>query len=184
MTPLGRAGRNDECAGFVFSLNQFKRPLPEPRNGVGFLGIQHKQICSGVHARHKRMGSNLSSKRGIPPPGNASAARWAATLRSEPVSRDEIPVAFDEKILAVWATRVLQIADHAWQVPNIDVTQARPLANLCCPYQRLGTGVLWVGHFVVFVKGSYVPRNIRRQASQKLGQPSQLIVRVVEPWNH
>ena len=31
-----------------------------------FLGIQHKQICSGVLARHKRMGSNLSSKRGIP----------------------------------------------------------------------------------------------------------------------
>ena len=26
MTPLGRAGRNDECAGFVSSGNQFKGP--------------------------------------------------------------------------------------------------------------------------------------------------------------
>jgi len=87
------------------------------------------------------------------------------------VTPDQITVAFNEKLLALRATRVLPVADHAWQVPGIDVTQAGLLADLCCPHQRLGTSVLWIGHFVVFVKGRYMPRNIRRHACQELGQP-------------
>src|SRR5229473_8223824 len=138
----------------------------------------------GAHARHKWTGGNLSSKRGIPPPGNAGAARWAATLRSEMVTRDEIPVTLDEKFPTVRATRVLPVTDHAWQVPGIDVPQASLLADLCCPHQGLGSGVLWIGHFVIFVKGRYMPRNIRGHARQKLGQASHLVVGVVEPGNH
>src|SRR5216683_4098602 len=118
----------------------------------------------GAHARHKWTGGNLSSKRGIPPPGNAGAARRAATLRSEMVTRDEIPVTLDEKLPTLRASGVLPVADHAWQVPGIDVTQASPLADLGCPHQRLGAGVLWIGHFVIFVKRSHMPRNIRRHA--------------------
>src|SRR5713226_4366058 len=138
----------------------------------------------GAHARNKWTGGNLSSKRGIPPPGNAGAARWAATLRSEMVTRDEIPVTLDEKFPTVRATRVLPVTDHAWQVPGIDVPQASLLADLCCPHQGLGSGVLWIGHFVIFVKGRYMPRNIRGHARQKLGQASHLVVGVVEPGNH
>src|SRR2546425_10767840 len=137
-----------------------------------------------AHERNKGTGCNLSSKRGIPPSRNADATRWAATLRSEVVARDEISVTLDEKLPTLRASGVLPVADHAWQVPGIDVTQASPLADLCCPYQRLGAGVLWIGHFVVFVKGSYMPRNIRRYARQKLGQASEFIVGVVEPGNH
>src|SRR5260370_33386221 len=101
---------------------------------------------------------------GIPPPGNAGAARRAATLRSEMVTRDEIPVTLDEKLPTLRASCVLPVADHAWQIPGIDVTQAYPLADLCCPHQRLGAGVLWIGHLVIFVKGRYMPRNIRGHA--------------------
>jgi len=129
----------------------------------------------------QRTGCNLLSKRGIPLSGNAGAARWAATLRRKEVACDQITVAFNEQLLAVRATRVLPVADHAWQVPGIHVPQACPLANLCCPHQRLGAGILWIGHFVVFVKGRYMPRNIRRHACQKLGQASQLVVGVVNP---
>src|SRR5947209_19280433 len=138
----------------------------------------------GAHQRNKRTGCNLSSKRRIPPPGNAGATRWAATLRSEMVTGDEIPLTFDEKLPTLRATRVLPVANHAWQVPGIDVTQACPLADLCCPHQRLGAGVLWVGHFVVFVKRSHMPRNIWRHARQEPGQSSQFVVGVVEPGNH
>src|SRR5713226_9702359 len=138
----------------------------------------------GAHARNKWTGGNLSSKRGIPPPGNAGATRWAATLRSEMVTRDEIPVTLDEKFPTVRATRVLPVTDHAWQIPGIDVAQACPLADLCCPHQGLGAGVLWIGHFVVFVKGCYMPRNIRRHACQKLDQASQFVAGVVESGNH
>src|SRR5437016_4759165 len=116
----------------------------------------------GAHARNKGKCCNLSSKRGIPPSGNAGATRWAATLRSEMVTPDVIPVTLDEKVPALRASGVLPVAHHARQVPGIDVTQASPLADLCCPHQRLGTGVLWIGHFVIFVKGRYMPRNIRR----------------------
>ena len=42
MTPLGRAGRNGERAGFLFSGNQFKGPLPlalvSPSTGYGTNG--------------------------------------------------------------------------------------------------------------------------------------------------
>src|SRR5260370_569369 len=127
------------------------------------------------------MGCNLSSKRRIPPSGNAGATRWAATLRSEMVTLDKIPVTLDEKLPTLRASGVLPVADHAWQVPGIDITQARPLADLCCTHQRLSASVLWIGHFVIFVKGCYMPRNIRGHARQKLGQASQLVVGVVEP---
>src|SRR6266851_1653645 len=126
----------------------------------------------------------LSTKRGIPPSGNAGTTRWAATLRSEVVARDEIPVTLDEKLPTLRASGVLPVADHAWQVPGIDVTQACPLADLCCMHQRLGAGVLRVCHFVIFVKGRYMPRNIQRHACQKLGQASQFVVGVVKPRNH
>jgi len=63
-------------------------------------------------------------------------------------------------------------------------SQACPLADLSCPHQRLGADVLWIGHFVIFVKGRYMPRNIRRHARQELGQPSQFVAGVVEPGNH
>src|SRR5207244_9988634 len=116
----------------------------EPRNGVAFLGVQHKQISLGAHARHKWTVGNLSSKRGIPPPGDAGAARRAATLRREEVACNQITVAFNQKLLALRATRVLPVADHARQVPGIDVTQACPLADLCCPHHRLAAGVLWI----------------------------------------
>src|SRR5712692_5253344 len=86
------------------------------------------------------------------------------------VTRDEIPVTLDEKLPTLRASGVLPVADHAWQVAGIDVTQACPLADLCCPHQRLGAGVLWIGHLVIFVKGRYMPRNIRGHARQKLGQ--------------
>src|SRR5260370_17249522 len=99
------------------------------------------------------------------------------------VPGDEVSVTLDEKFPTVRATRVLPVADHAWQVPGIDVTQAGLLADLCCPQQRLGTSVLWISHFVVFVKGRYMPRNIRRHACQELSQPSLLLVLVVEPGN-
>src|SRR5712692_10351336 len=134
--------------------------------------------------RNKGTGCNLSPKLGIPPSGNAGAARWAATLRSEMVPSDEVPVTLDQKFPTVRATRVLPVTDHAWQIPGIDVTQASLLADLCCPHQGLGSGVLWIGHFVVFVKGCYMPRNIRRHARQKLGKASQFIAGVVEPGNH
>src|SRR5712671_2825316 len=138
----------------------------------------------GAHERNKGTGCNLSSKRRIPPSGNAGAARRATTLRSEMVPGDEVPVTLNEKFPTVRATRVLPVADHPWQISCIDVTQAGPLADLCCPHQGLGAGVLWIGHFVIFVKGRYMPRNIRRHARQKLGQPSELVVGVVEPRNH
>src|SRR6266851_8095723 len=109
----------------------------------------------GAHERNKGTGSNLSAKRRIPPPWNAPTTRRAATLRSKEVACDQITVAFNEQLLAVRATRVLPVADHAWQVSGIDVTQACPLADLCCPHQRLGAGVLWIGHLVIFVKGRY-----------------------------
>src|SRR5258708_23512320 len=137
-----------------------------------------------MYARHEWTVSNLSSKRRIPPPGNAGAARRAATLRRDEVACDQITVAFNEKLLALRATRVLPVADHAWQVPGIYVTQAGPLADLCRPHQRLGAGVLWIGHFVIFVKGRYMPTNIRGHARQKLGQASQFLVGVVKPRNH
>src|SRR5229473_873634 len=137
-----------------------------------------------THERNKGTGCNLSPKRGIPPSGNAGAAKWAATLRSEMVPGDEAPVTLDEKLPTLRAMRVLPVADHAWQVPGIDITQACPLADLCCTHQRLGAGVLWIGHFVVFVKGRYMPRNIRRHARQELGQPSQFVVGVAKPGNH
>src|SRR6266852_1831841 len=60
-------------------------------------------------------------------------------------------------------------------------SQACPLADLSCPHQRLGADVLWIGDFVIFVKGRYMPRNIRRHARQELGQPSQFVAGVVEP---
>src|SRR6266851_5909071 len=120
----------------------------------------------GAHERNKGAGCNLSSKRGIPLSGNAGAARRAATLRREMVPGDEVPVTLDEKLPTLRASGVLPVADHAWQVPGIHVTQACPLADLCCPHQRLGAGVLWIGHFVVFVKGRYMPRNIRGHACQ------------------
>src|SRR5258708_11374651 len=138
----------------------------------------------GAHARRKGTGCNLSQKRRIPPSGNAGATRWAATLRRKEVACDQITVAFNEQRLAVRATRVLPVADYAWQVPRIDVTQACPLADLCCPHQRLAAGILWIGHFVIFVKGRYMPRNIRGHARQKLGQASQFVVGVVKPGNH
>src|SRR5258708_10008690 len=138
----------------------------------------------GAHARRKGTGCNLSLKRKIPPSGNAGDTRWAATLRRKEVACDQITVAFNEQLLAVRASRVLPVADDAWQVPGIDVTQACPLADLCCPHQRLGAGVLWIGHFGIFWKGRYMPRNIRRHASQESGQPSHLVVGVVEPGNH
>src|SRR5229473_3214372 len=138
----------------------------------------------GAYERNKGTGCNLSSKRGIPPSGNAGTTRWAATLRSEMVPGDEVPVTLDEKFPTVRATRVLPVTDHTWQIPGIDVPQASLLADLCCPHQRLGAGVLWIGHFVVFVKSRYMPRNIRPHACQKLGQPSQFVAGVVEPGNH
>src|SRR6266851_505486 len=137
-----------------------------------------------THERNKGTGCNLSPKRGIPPSGNACATRWAATLRSEMVARDEIPVTLDEKLPTLRASGVLPVADQAWQVSGIDVTQACPVANLCCPLQRLGAGVLWIGHFVIFVKGRYMPGNIRGHARQKLGQASQFVAGVVKPGNH
>src|SRR5258708_8197475 len=137
-----------------------------------------------MYARHEWTVSNLSLKRKIPPSGNAGATRWAATLRRKEVACDQITVAFNEQLLAIRASRVLPVADDAWQVPGIDVTQACPLADLCCPHQRLGAGVLWIGHFVIFVKGRYMPRNIRGHARQKLGQASQFVVGVVKPRNH
>src|SRR5258706_8058054 len=130
------------------------------------------------------MGCNLSSKRRIPPSWNTGATRWAATLRRKEVACDQITVASNEQLPAVRATRVLPVAHHAWQVPGIDVTQACRLADLCCPLQRLSSGVLWIGHFVIFVKGRYMPRNIRGHARQKLGQASQFVVEVVKPRNH
>src|SRR6267143_1844221 len=89
-----------------------------------------------AHERNKGTGCNLLSKRGIPLSGNAGAARWAATLRCKEVACDQITVAFNEQLLAVRATRVLPVVDHAWQVPGIDVTQAGPPADLCGPHQR------------------------------------------------
>jgi len=100
------------------------------------------------------------------------------------VTRDEIPVTLDEKLPTLRASCVLPVADHAWQVPGIDVTQAFPLADLCCPDQQVGAGVLWIGHFVVFVKRSHMPRNIRRHARQEPGQSRQFDVGVVESGNH
>ncbi len=100
------------------------------------------------------------------------------------VTRDEIPATLDEKLPTLRASGVLPVAEQAWQVSGIDVTQAYPVANLCRPHQGLGAGVLWIGHFVVFVKGRYMPRNIRGHARQKLGQASQLAARVVKPGNH
>src|SRR5229473_3908309 len=97
----------------------------------------------GAHERNKGTGCNLSSKRGIPLSGNAGAARRAATLRSEMVPGDEIPVTLDEKLPTFRASGVLPVADHAWQIPGIDVLQASLLADLGCPHQRLGAGVLW-----------------------------------------
>src|SRR5713226_7131139 len=79
------------------------------------------------------MGCNLSSKRRIPPSGNGGATRWAATLRSEMVTPDEIPVTLDEKLPTVRAPGVLPVADHAWHVPGIDVTQACLLSRSLLP---------------------------------------------------
>src|SRR6267143_1405878 len=138
----------------------------------------------GAHERNKGTGCNLSSKRGIPLSGNAGVARRATTLRSEMVPGDEVPVTLDEKLPTLRASGILPVADHAWQVPGIDVPQASLLADLCCPHQGLWTGVLWIGHFVVLVKGRYMPRNIRGHARQKLGQASQFVAGVVEPGNH
>src|SRR5258708_13917124 len=105
-----------------------------------------------MYARHEWTVGNLSSKRGIPPSGNTGAARRAATLRRDEVACDKITVAFNEKLLALRTTRVLPVADHAWQVPGIDVTQACPLADLCCPYQRLAAAVLLFLHAEIVLK--------------------------------
>jgi len=49
------------------------------------------------------------------------ALQMGSNPEAQEVACDQITVAFNEQLLAVRATRVLPVADHAWQVPGIHV---------------------------------------------------------------
>src|ERR1035438_3610796 len=72
-----------------------------------------------------------------------------------------IPEPFYKELLAIGTTGVLEVANFAWDIAGIDVTQPGLPANLCCTHKRLRAGVIRIRHLVVFVKGSDVPRDIR-----------------------
>src|SRR5262249_55430690 len=119
----------------------------------------------------------------IPPPGNSGSARRAGTIRSEIVAGDQIAVAFDEQLVAVGAVGVFQFSNLARQIPCIDEPQASLFADRCGAHEVAGASVFWVGHFIVFVKGRYMPGNVRRDAHQELRKSLKLILRVIKAWN-
>ncbi len=86
--------------------------------------------------------------------------------------------------MALGTTRVLKVTHRARKIARIDVTKASLPPNLRSSHERFWAGVVRISHLVVFVKGSDVPRNIRRHADQKLRQAGQFIVGVIEAWDN
>lgn len=87
------------------------------------------------------MRGNLSLERRIPPARNAAATGGAATIQSKMVARDQVAVTFNEKLLAVGAMSIFQVAYLARQISRIDVAQTGPLATLGSLHQGPGARV-------------------------------------------
>ena len=74
-------------------------------------------------------------------------------------------------------------ADVARKISGIDVAKAGARADLRRAQQVFGLRVAGIGHLVVLVKRGDMPRDVDRDAGNKLGQPLQFIVGVVEAGN-
>src|SRR5690349_5446226 len=74
-------------------------------------------------ARQERTVGNLPSEPRSPAAGQSSLARWAPALRRQAILFDKIAAPPDQSISALVATGVLLIANHARQVPRINITQ-------------------------------------------------------------
>ena len=127
-------------------------------------------------ARQERTIRDLTFKPGRPPPRNHRLAGRALAVRSHAVILHKISAPPDQGIAALVTVRVFKIADLAGQISRVNVAQTGFPADLGGAQQVAGTSVVRVIHFVVFVKCSYMPGNMGRDAGQKIGQAFQFVV--------
>src|SRR5713101_1963041 len=100
------------------------------------------------------------------------------------IAHNEVAVAFNQKLLAVGTTGVLKVSYLSRQISDINVAQSGFPANFRCTDQGLRTGIVRVGHLVVFVKRRGVPGNVWRHTCNKCCKPVQFVIRVIEAGNH
>ena len=79
---------------------------------------------------------------------------------------------------------MLPTVDSTREVTRVDELQARRRPDLARAKQRLGRGVVGIGHPVVLVERGDVPRNFGAHGGHVVGGATQLGVVVVEPRNH
>src|SRR5207253_6947220 len=115
--------------------------------------------------------------------GDPPTARRAAAVASDPLLANRIAVALDQELPAVGAPGMLPTVDSTREVTRVDELQARRRPDLARAKQRLGRGVVGIGHPVVLVERGDVPRNFGAHGGHVVGGATQLGVVVVEPRN-
>src|SRR6266446_5564721 len=100
------------------------------------------------------------------------------------IAHNEVAVALNQKLLAVGTTGVLKVSYLSRQISDINVAQAGFPANFRRTHQGLRTGIVRVGHLVVFVKRRGLPGNVWRHTCNKCCKPVQFVIRVIEAGNH
>src|SRR4029077_21081605 len=103
-----------------------------------------------------------------PAAGNLAGTAWALAVGGQAVVFDEISVAGDERFTALWAASVFPVADHAWKIAGVDVTQSGVLTDFRGPDEIFWRCVALaiILHFVVSVERGHVPGNIGRNVCQ------------------
>lgn len=77
----------------------------------------------------KRTSANLSVKLARPASGDDSMTCGASAIRREFVIFDEVSVAADQRLAAIRARRIFQIADLPREIPGINVAQSNFASN-------------------------------------------------------
>ena len=91
--------------------------------------------------RRERAVGDLAVELGGPAAGNLVGTIWAAAFGCQAVVLDEISVAADQSLAALWTTRVFPLSDPAGKIAGIDVTQSCITADFGGAQQILNGGV-------------------------------------------
>ena len=118
----------------------------------------------------------------VPNPWNGSLTGGTSAI-PQPVLSDTKTVTFNEKSVAAGTRRILPSADVTREIPRIHVAKTGRSTDLGGTNQSRDGRVLRIGHPVVFVEGSHMPGNVRRNASEKSSDVTELFFRVVEARN-
>src|SRR5882757_4247554 len=94
-------------------------------------------------------------------------ASRAIAFRGQLVIVDEISIPLDQQLAAFRTTSIFQVPNLSGEVARINVAQSSVPPDSRCALQILRTSIGWGRQFVVLVKRSHVPRNVRRDASEE-----------------